>query len=76
MDWQPIDTVPKDGTNVLLFADGEVTYGRWRGEVRGEDQEWAEEWVVPPGWWIMNTFLPEKAPTHWIPLPAPPKENS
>lgn len=29
MDWQPIETAPKDGRKILLSFDGSVTVGYW-----------------------------------------------
>ncbi|QEL18756.1 hypothetical protein PX52LOC_05793 [Limnoglobus roseus] len=62
--WQPIETAPKDGTEVLLLShpaamlppDYAVAY--W-DEV---DEVWY--WNKP------KRFL---CPTHWMPLPAPPQ---
>lgn len=57
MEWQPIETAPRDGTSVLLLgrsgrhADGVI-------EPNGNG-----EWVWP---YVMAE------PTHWMPLPAPP----
>lgn len=63
--WQPIETAPKDGTNVLLccynngkyvsihmacYAKGVDGNYRWYGEYDGYE-------------------------THWMPLPAPPKQG-
>ena len=69
MNWQPIKTAPRDGTNVLLVnRKGNIATGLWQG--RG----------VMEGWWLRggngpNTFFNEHhGPTHWMPLPAPPAE--
>ena len=66
--WQPIETAPKDGTNVLLVnRKGNMATGLWRG--RG----------VMAGWWLRggngpNVFFNDHhGPTHWMPLPAPPQ---
>jgi hypothetical protein len=70
MDWQPIETAPKDGRGILLFADGEVWLGRWGySEPSGSYAE-EKEWVTPsegPGY---NSQI--ENPTHWMPLPTPP----
>ena len=82
MEWQTIDTAPKDGTEVLAcaikypdeisivaFRRYEVSYGRY-----------AADWVgmcdgVPAikdeGDTYTNYHLPFV--THWMPLPEPPK---
>ena len=64
MEWQPIETAPIDGTEVLVFGpkqDGvylaAYKYGDWC--VAGPwDDGWTE--LLSP-------------PTHWMPLPEPPK---
>ena len=69
-DWQPIETAPKDGTEVLLaiptygvgptfeFAVGGFFNGAWFGE---EDDAYdADEAAY-------------QDPTHWMPLPEPPR---
>lgn len=65
--WVAIETAPKDGTAVL------VSEGRFCSCV-----EWNEEF----DWWAVddNKLGPFRlrgaAPTHWQPLPNPPKEQS
>jgi len=56
--WQPIETAPKDGTEILGYAGGFLLLS-WR------DDEWHEETFEESGW----------NPTHWMPMPAPPKET-
>jgi len=67
-NWQPIDTAPKDGTQILLhLADGQCICAEWcvlEGDVAG----W-ETWHYPDG---TITFLAQRA-THWMPLPEPPQ---
>ena len=68
MDWQPIETAPKDGTHILAYQhtndpdDEHVIYVVLYRKVLGE---W--EWIEARG--------EEYAcfePTHWMPLPNPP----
>ena len=61
MMWQPIASAPFDGTRVLLFREGWVEHtaaAYW-------DMNW-REWITVGG----NVFT---GPTHWMPLPEPPK---
>jgi hypothetical protein len=59
MEWQPIETAPKDGSPVLAF-DGEdiavVTYYHASDTL---------------GWWEV-IYDVEFDPTHWMPLPPAP----
>lgn len=66
--WQPIETAPKDGTEVDL----------WCGRERYTDCQWQKkEWCE----WRYDDFdslalLPVDIPaTHWMPLPAAPKDE-
>jgi hypothetical protein len=65
-EWKPIETAPKDGTDIILFLDGVVIQGWWAGA----------------GWEVVSLFshgcgccssMNEPA-THWMPLPKPPEE--
>jgi hypothetical protein len=58
-EWQPIDTAPKDGTDVLIFCDDEIVIGSFAGGM----------------WWFDQIRYEKHAPTHWMPLPAPPKKG-
>ena len=67
--WQPIETAPKDGTNILLVNRiGNVATGLWQGN--GECE----------GWWLRggnrpNTFFNHHyGPSYWMPLPELPTE--
>lgn len=69
MQWQPIETAPRDGTRVLLYGDivGPMKGDRWpdRMEVASLDDEDAGcHW--PLQYWLSMD------PTHWMPLPDPP----
>lgn len=64
-EWQPIETVPKDGTEVLLAHD--LTGVVWT-------DEWMSRWGASGCWrqyeaWQKGLI---EGPTHWMPLPAPP----
>jgi len=58
-EWQPIETAPKDGQNVLVYNKYGIQIGCWS--------------VVQPEWCYQDTYLPMRQPTHWMPLPEPPK---
>jgi hypothetical protein len=63
MEWQPIESAPKDGTEVLLGAERWVYQGRYLPD----SQEWFAINNDPNDYWGG-----ELLPTHWRPLPAPP----
>ena len=56
--WQPIETAPKDGTQCLLSNDVYKEIAGW--------DELNNSWICTAG------FI-EFIPTHWMPLPKPPK---
>jgi hypothetical protein len=69
--WQPIETVPKDGSTIDLWCRN-ISHGS-TGEVRCADMWWDEDvgrWVDRSG-----VILEQKwRPTHWMPLPdGPPR---
>jgi hypothetical protein len=62
-EWRPIESAPRDGTQVLLWAAG------WRAPTTGwtyEDDPWQD---CPFYSGLDQRFIP----THWMPLPEPPK---
>lgn len=62
MDWQPIETAPKDGRPILVYCDA------WYESrlVAGWD---AHE----KAWRIKGMGCPFAQPSHWHQLPEPPK---
>jgi hypothetical protein len=82
MEWQPIETAPKDGT-VILLAGG--TWGDDLLDLDGAPQVGAARWVMPfrkdryPSYWGVAVLeggysaAVYENPTHWMPLPAPPE---
>lgn len=69
-EWQPIETAPKDGTRILAFYPKEeenykilsvaLIYRKWR--------------LCPDGGYDFE-FEIVGDPTHWMPLPNPPKQE-
>ena len=59
MNWQTLETAPRNGTEVLLALSDEVVIGYYTGI----------------GWRSYNDPLYSE-PTHWMPLPEPPKGDS
>ena len=63
MEWKTIDSAPKDGSYVLTYNDSTGLINtpfyihRWL----------KDKWVEVDASWFTT------APTHWMPLPKPPK---
>jgi len=61
MEWQPIETAPKDGTVIIVReyreGGGLVDEGRYDEDEYGKGR-----------WRIKSCFL---TPTHWMPLQTP-----
>lgn len=66
MDWQPIETAPKDYQEIITFSSNGITIARWYEE----NQEWVHQYEL-------LSLDAVASPTHWMPLPKPPafKEN-
>lgn len=69
-NWQPIETVPRDGSRILggKFSNPDIV-----GEVS------AIRWNVPGEYWEDHGFqycTEQPDPTHWMPLPPPPKDDA
>ena len=61
--WQPIETAPKDGSDILVFLDG-----------NGEDfSRIAVVYWRNAGFREFAWDCQIHTPTHWQPLPEPPK---
>ena len=57
LQWQPIATAPKDGSEVLL------TDGKWKR---------TGYWARRIERWSVDAVVPLSQPTHWMPLPPAP----
>ncbi len=81
--WQPIETAPKDGTEILGYrADAGVMLIRWTsiGEFLTESElaEYDEEATYKEDWFFADFIHGDRLesdclPTHWQPLPEPPQ---
>ena len=63
MEWQPIDTAPKDGTRILGWCEtsADICY---RENKFGVGDVWMTDSCADFGGY--------ETPTHWMPLPPPP----
>ena len=78
-EWQPIESAPKDGTDIHVWVRGSLVpvpahfTSREYFAREYDNPEYMEE-----GWYPSYGFLfdlPEITidPTHWIPIPEPPQ---
>ena len=75
--WQPIKTAPKDGSTILLGNE----HGCWAARYLHvypsgyrPDDPWASM-MLNHEHMRKGGVLHFAPPTHWMPLPAPPKET-
>jgi len=83
MQWQPIDTAPRDGTEILGYRyDCGVILIRWDAPENFLTEKECETLGESAGEysWIIADFVcgdrleGSEVPTHWQPLPPPPTE--
>ena len=71
--WQPIETAPKDGTQLLTYwpgnepHEGVVCTGRW--------DDYDERWDFDAEGWSDEDYAEIPQPTHWMPMPLPPEDK-
>lgn len=56
-DWKPIDTAPKDGTDIIVWAHGRALGARWTDRDRC--------------WRVNILSFVRIDPTHWMPHMPP-----
>lgn len=73
MTWQPIDTAPRDGTQVLatipVYDNARHMIG-WQFDIICFDREHGEILLDAYRGWDWDDY------THWMPLPEPPKDTT
>lgn len=71
IEWRPIETAPRDGTEILVFEPAKGEYGsQYIAVVSFKEQGWNG-----PKWYeTLNEEHTVDEPTHWMPLPKPPTE--
>jgi hypothetical protein len=85
MIWQPIETAPKDGTEIIAvfsndygYQEKPTVYGPWTVSFR--NGMWMASWgdcrvIESEGYWGTDYKRAPLDPTHWMPLPEPPTKN-
>ena len=81
-EWQPIETAPKDGTEILVWrSDAGVLLARWTScaefltdaelDKMSDDSAHQEDWFCAD--FVAGCRMQEDCdPTYWRPLPKPP----
>ena len=78
MEWQPIETAPKDGSNILLWEGSSTTpfIGYWFPGENHLKARWtanSEHYDTDGNACVIDRISSEYV-THWMPLPKPPEE--
>lgn len=63
MNWQPIETAPKDGTPIDIWCAGFRYCNAYWGRAE-------KHWLTEDGDLIYDIYF--EHPTHWMPEPDPP----
>lgn len=75
LEWQPIETAPKDGTFILITGGRVDVYEWYNGK---EPESVMATWTLD-GWHFASwdgAFRSEYLrPTHWMPQPCPPPQK-
>ena len=67
MEWKPIETAPKDGSEFLCLFEGEYFVAWWHSP----DDEFV--WMQPGLFtWDDDVYV---RPQHWMPLPPSPEAD-
>ncbi len=80
MEWQPIETAPRDGTRIIVFYGSEmhamlVREAWWKTPYEGAPLErgsWCYHWAGNSDGCLLDKSVHGIGATHWMPLPAPP----
>jgi hypothetical protein len=83
MNWQPIETAPKDGTVIMLCRGERVTMGEWIEGTDTVEMDYHGTTGEPVGYpdeddfafWTSydGGFNEDAPPTHWSPIPKAPE---
>lgn len=66
MEWQKIETAPKDGTTIFIWYAGEIRKAAYLGTNYTNDLGW---YLYSYNSWNLLFDLPE----YWMPIPKGPK---
>lgn len=69
MTWQPIETAPKDGTEIIVLVLGHAVSAKWISDKPGYEGS---------GWLTLESregFYHPDALRHWMPFTLPPEHE-
>ena len=65
--WRPIETAPRDGTDMIIRDDIRAFVARWSNYGLADSKGWlVDEWASGD----YNDWMLVENPTHWLPLPT------
>lgn len=68
MEWQPIETAPKDGTEILIYEPSYLGVDSGKIYTASWDCDCYNTWIEAGG----ERYMSFDNATHWMPLPSPP----
>lgn len=74
-EWQPIETAPRDGSEILIWShafSGTVVIVRWDDDRHANKP--IPRWVTRDPVFGRRAFV-DRQPTRWMPLPAAPVQS-
>lgn len=81
MEWKPINSAPKDGTEIIIGFENQgdmfVHVAWWRDvdenlELLGWEKEDTGWWSYTRNSMVQEKLDADKSPAFWMPLPEPP----
>ena len=69
--WKSIKSAPRDGTRILLYAKSKIDHAYYMAPGYYDDSPKLSNYDSGPWEWGLTI-----KPTHWMPLPEPPKTKS
>jgi hypothetical protein len=74
MEWQPIETAPRDGTWFWIWKDPDAISVRWHDDFSAFVSEWREMTFAKQYGGGTRSHSPVMHEfSHWMPIPEPPK---
>ena len=65
--WRPVETAPRDGTDMIIRDDIRAFVARWSNYGLADSKGWlVDEWASGD----YNDWMLVENPTHWLPLPT------